>query len=112
VVSSVKPFDRWVRVEGCNFALKKKVKRLLKATCLVPRESPFSRGRNYIIEVWQFSNSRVTDYLSYVFPKILHNYFQLPFRLTEDLHQFSWNAEETVSNKINIAILESWLVTT
>lgn len=74
----------------------------------LPMESPFQDGEIYCKRKYDnIQTIKVVDYLSYVFPKILHNYFQLPFRLAEDLHPFSWKAEETISNKIASSIYDS-----
>lgn len=42
-----------------------------------------------LIKYDRFLNSVAVNYLGYVSPEILYNYFQLPFRFTEDLKPLS-----------------------
>lgn len=88
-----------------------KVRRLSKASVLVPNRVSLSKRIKYIVK--ESMSIFKKYYLSYVFPKILHNYFRLPFRLTDRLHQFSWNNKITsIKYDLTWQYWKHWLIKT
>lgn len=90
---------------------KTKIKRLSKAGVIVPNRVSLSVQRKYIVK--ESMTIFKKHYLRYVFPKILHNYFRLPFRLTDRLHQFSWNNKITsIKYDLTWQYWKHWLIKT